>query len=93
MRQRRAKDEKRREKRIAEEENRKIGNFPTPNIHLESFQQFPVFDGRLRTESECTQPSERSTSPELPSSLPIENSYQGPSFASVIYINHLPWIV
>lgn len=79
----RAKEEKRREKRIADEENRILGNYPAPIVHLDpsSYQEFPEFDGRLRTESECTQPSERSSSPELPSSLPIECS--GPSFASV----------
>lgn len=40
-RQRRAKEEKRREKRIEAEENRKIGKFDSPELHLESRDQFP----------------------------------------------------
>lgn len=87
-RQRRAKEEKRREKRIIEEENRKMGKFPTPNLHLDSQFQFPDFNSeRFRNNSESTQPSERSSSPDFSStsgSLPNEFTYAGPSFARML---------
>ncbi|XP_063932738.1 E3 ubiquitin-protein ligase RNF10 [Zophobas morio] len=85
-RQRRAREEKRREKKIADEENRLLGRYPTANIHLESQDQFPCFDGRVRTESECTQPSEGSL-PEIatpPNSLNAEQEHAGPSFAKML---------
>lgn len=40
-RMRRARDERRREKRINEEENKRWGRFPTPHISIDSHQQFP----------------------------------------------------
>ncbi|XP_968231.2 E3 ubiquitin-protein ligase RNF10 [Tribolium castaneum] len=86
-RQRRAREEKRREKKIADEENRLMGKYPVPNLHIESESQFPCFDGRIRTESECTQPSEGSsceTALTPPSSLTIENEHAGPSFAKML---------
>ncbi|XP_018561476.1 RING finger protein 10 [Anoplophora glabripennis] len=87
-RQRRAKEEKRREKRIEAEENRKMGKYPVPNLHLESNDQFPEFgfEARLRTESESTLPSDRSSSPDLlnSSSVSVESTYSGPSFATML---------
>lgn len=59
-RQLKARDEKRREKRIAEEENKKfLGKYPTPNIHIESHQHFPEFQPEAassfkRSESESS---------------------------------------
>ncbi|XP_060787167.1 RING finger protein 10 [Neoarius graeffei] len=43
MRQKKARDEKRREKRIEMEENRKQGKYPEVHIGLENLQQFPAF--------------------------------------------------
>ncbi|KAF7694866.1 RING finger protein 10 [Silurus meridionalis] len=42
-RQKKARDEKRREKRIEMEENRKQGKYPEVHIGLENLQQFPAF--------------------------------------------------
>ncbi|KAJ8955508.1 hypothetical protein NQ317_006104 [Molorchus minor] len=88
-RQRKAKEEKRREKLIEAEENRKMGKFPVPNLHLESNIQFPEFGGepRLRTDSEDTQSSERSPSPKLcslSSSFSESSVCSGPSFATML---------
>ncbi|XP_044271559.1 RING finger protein 10 [Tribolium madens] len=86
-RQRRAREEKRREKKIADEENRLMGKYPIPNLHIESEAQFPCFDGRIRTESECTQPSEGSSCEITitpPNSLTVENEHAGPSFAKML---------
>lgn len=88
-RQRRAKDEKRREKKIEAEENRKMGRYPTPNLHLESNIQFPEFgfESRLCTDSESTLPSGSTSSQDIintPSSTSLENTYAGPSFATML---------
>ncbi|XP_075071139.1 E3 ubiquitin-protein ligase RNF10 isoform X2 [Mixophyes fleayi] len=42
LRQRKARDERRREKRIEIEENKKQGKYPEVHIALENFQQFPA---------------------------------------------------
>ncbi|KAG5871999.1 hypothetical protein JTB14_030841 [Gonioctena quinquepunctata] len=88
-RQRRSKEEKRREKRIEAEENRKMGKYPVANLHLESNIQFPEFcsEARIRTESESTLPSERSSSPDLlasSSTASFDCGYAGPSFATML---------
>lgn len=75
-RQRKVRDEKRREKRIAEEENKKImGKYPSPNIHIESHQHFPEFtpENHQRTESES---SERSLSPTFTSTARTSDDAQ-----------------
>ncbi|RZC34088.1 RING finger protein 10, partial [Asbolus verrucosus] len=83
-RQRRAREEKKREKQIAAEENRLMGIYPVPNLHIESQAQFPYFEARTRTESECTQPSEGSSEISTPpNSLTRENEHAGPSFAKL----------
>uniref|UniRef100_A0A4W5MT82 E3 ubiquitin-protein ligase RNF10 n=1 Tax=Hucho hucho TaxID=62062 RepID=A0A4W5MT82_9TELE len=43
LRQKKARDEKRRERRIEMEENKKQGKYPEVHIGLENFQQFPAF--------------------------------------------------
>ncbi|XP_041422329.1 RING finger protein 10-like isoform X2 [Xenopus laevis] len=43
LRQRKARDEQRREKRIEIEENKKQGKYPEAHIALENLQQFPAF--------------------------------------------------
>lgn len=86
-RQLKAKDEKRREKRIAEEENKKfLGKYPTPNIHIESHQHFPEFipeassSYKQRTESESTT---LSLSPTTSACDTQSLNESGPSFAEV----------
>jgi hypothetical protein len=86
-RQRRAREEKRREKQIAAEENRLMGKYQAPQLHIESQAQFPCFETRTRTESECTQPSEGSLSESTvtpPNSVNTENEHAGPSFAKML---------
>lgn len=86
-RQLKARDEKRREKRIAEEENKKfLGKYPTPNIQIESHQHFPEFTPEAassykRTDSESTPP--RSLSPVSSSSRVGSLNDSGMSFAKV----------
>lgn len=89
-RQRRAKEEKRREKRIEAEENRKYGKQSHYNLHLESNDQFPEFglENRVRTESQEPGVSDLSSSSETggndSSSLEAaSSSFTGPSFATV----------
>lgn len=41
-RQKRARDERRHEKRIIEKENRLMGIYPTPKIQIQSYHQFPI---------------------------------------------------
>lgn len=78
-RQQKARDEKRREKRIAEEENKKyLGRFPTPNIHIESHQDFPQFKQSTpegATASTSYQHQQRTDSESTPRSLsPVSSS-------------------
>jgi len=40
-RQQKKREEKKREDKIMEEENKLIGIYPTPNIDIESYQEFP----------------------------------------------------
>lgn len=40
-RKRRDRDEKQREKKINAEENKRMGKFPTPKVHIESIRHFP----------------------------------------------------
>lgn len=56
--------EKKREKRIIEDENRLIGIYPTPNIDIESYQHFPQLQAELQfsTEHVLSQLSESATS-------------------------------
>lgn len=103
-RQRRAKEEKKREKRIEVEENRKIGKYVTPDLHLESRDQFPdvkeahdmfpeFLDHRNRSESESTFRTERSSSPDLSSSvssMSLDSGYTGPSFATMLATEKKP---
>ncbi|CAG9760781.1 unnamed protein product [Ceutorhynchus assimilis] len=105
-RQRRAKEEKKREKRIEAEENKIIGIFDSPELQLDSRDQFPdvkqshdmfpdYLDHRLRSESESTfmTHSERSISPDLASSISgmsLENTHSGPSFATMLASENKP---
>lgn len=82
-RQHRAKEEKRREKRIAAVENRLMGRKCRPivsNLHIDSTKQFPSFEPRHTSESDDT----NTISPS--GSLNTENNEQtvGPSFAKML---------
>ena len=70
-------EEKRREKKIQEQENRKLGKYPEADIHLDSQQQFPEVGFEYpqlskRTESESTCSS--TTSPALMDPEPTPSS-------------------
>lgn len=99
-RQRRAREEKKREIRIEVEENRKLGRYEAPELHLENHSQFPdvreahymfpdfISASRPRSESETASnvPEEESVNLENTSltSVSLDSSYSGPSFASML---------
>uniref|UniRef100_A0A7N8XU59 E3 ubiquitin-protein ligase RNF10 n=1 Tax=Mastacembelus armatus TaxID=205130 RepID=A0A7N8XU59_9TELE len=56
LRQKKARDEKRREKRIEIEENKKQGKYPEVHIGLENLQHFPAFGSPPHSSSLPTQP-------------------------------------
>ncbi|KAL0979519.1 hypothetical protein UPYG_G00186100 [Umbra pygmaea] len=56
LRQKKARDEKRREKRIEIEENKKQGRYPEVHIGLENLQQFPAFGPSLYNSSPPVHP-------------------------------------
>lgn len=90
-RNKRAREEKRREKLIAEAENRMMGKYPEANIKIDSHYQFPEFDG---TGFEATLGPELGASPKnefvninspcSSTSGSMEHEYNGMSFAKVI---------
>uniref|UniRef100_A0A673GAF9 E3 ubiquitin-protein ligase RNF10 n=1 Tax=Sinocyclocheilus rhinocerous TaxID=307959 RepID=A0A673GAF9_9TELE len=56
LRQKKARDEKRREKRIEIEENRKHGKYPEVHIGLENLQHFPAFGSPSQSGSQVQLP-------------------------------------
>lgn len=68
-----------------------MGRLPEVNMHIESLHQFPQFCGEDQpagvSSSTDTEPSiplmDRSSSPSLAGSVPQEEHYAGPSFATV----------
>nr|XP_061804672.1 E3 ubiquitin-protein ligase RNF10-like [Nerophis lumbriciformis] len=56
LRQKKARDEKRREKRIEIEENKKQGKYPEVHIGLENLQNFPAFGSPPHNSSPLVQP-------------------------------------
>ncbi|XP_052459843.1 RING finger protein 10 [Carassius gibelio] len=56
LRQKKARDEKRREKRIEMEENRKHGRYPEVHIGLENLQHFPAFGSPPQSDSQVLLP-------------------------------------
>uniref|UniRef100_A0A672TED2 E3 ubiquitin-protein ligase RNF10 n=1 Tax=Sinocyclocheilus grahami TaxID=75366 RepID=A0A672TED2_SINGR len=56
LRQKKARDEKRREKRIEIEENRKHGKYPEVHIGLENLQHFPAFGSPPQSDSQVQLP-------------------------------------
>ncbi|XP_051509598.1 RING finger protein 10-like isoform X1 [Myxocyprinus asiaticus] len=77
LRQKKVRDEKRREKRIEMEENRKQGKYPEVHIGLENLQQFPAF-GSPPQYSPILQPPEFLLGP--PSPLSSSPSSEGIMF-------------
>ncbi|XP_057213197.1 RING finger protein 10 isoform X1 [Triplophysa rosa] len=81
LRQKKARDEKRREKRIEMEENRKQGKYPEVHIGLENLQQFPAF-GSPPHYSPLAQPPEFLLGPPSPlSSSPSSDGVMFPNLS------------
>uniref|UniRef100_A0A673W6L4 E3 ubiquitin-protein ligase RNF10 n=1 Tax=Salmo trutta TaxID=8032 RepID=A0A673W6L4_SALTR len=71
LRQKKARDEKRRERRIEMEENRKQGKYPEVQIGLENFQQFPAFGSPLHNGSPPVYPEFLLAPPSFLSTSPV----------------------
>uniref|UniRef100_A0A8C7US28 E3 ubiquitin-protein ligase RNF10 n=1 Tax=Oncorhynchus mykiss TaxID=8022 RepID=A0A8C7US28_ONCMY len=71
LRQKKARDEKRRERRIEMEENKKQGKYPEVHIGLENFQQFPAFGSPLHNGSPPVYPEFLLAPPSFLSSSPV----------------------
>uniref|UniRef100_A0A669CD27 E3 ubiquitin-protein ligase RNF10 n=1 Tax=Oreochromis niloticus TaxID=8128 RepID=A0A669CD27_ORENI len=75
LRQKKARDEKRREKRIEIEENKKQGKYPEVHIGLENLQHFPAFGSPPHNSSPPIQPDFTFAPPSplssSPSSVPL----------------------
>uniref|UniRef100_A0A8C7L563 E3 ubiquitin-protein ligase RNF10 n=1 Tax=Oncorhynchus kisutch TaxID=8019 RepID=A0A8C7L563_ONCKI len=81
LRQKKARDEKRRERRIEMEENKKQGKYPEVHIGLENFQQFPAFGSPLHNGSPPVYPEFLLAPPSFLSSSPVSgetNSFNCP---------------
>uniref|UniRef100_A0A8D3E252 E3 ubiquitin-protein ligase RNF10 n=1 Tax=Scophthalmus maximus TaxID=52904 RepID=A0A8D3E252_SCOMX len=70
LRQKKARDEKRREKRIEMEENTKQGKYPEVHIGLENLQHFPAFGSPPHNSSHLMQPDFTFAPPPALSSSP-----------------------
>ncbi|XP_020720276.1 RING finger protein 10 isoform X2 [Bombus affinis] len=94
-RQQRERDERKREKQITEEENKRMGRYPTPAVHIDSRRHFP----RWQPESESVPSPLESTAASSVASSPSSNTFdemvasrqtdnvaheQGPSFAEML---------
>uniref|UniRef100_A0A4W5MQ43 E3 ubiquitin-protein ligase RNF10 n=1 Tax=Hucho hucho TaxID=62062 RepID=A0A4W5MQ43_9TELE len=71
LRQKKARDEKRRERRIEMEENKKQGKYPEVHIGLENFQQFPAFGAPPHNGSPPVYPEFLLAPPSFLSSSPV----------------------
>ncbi|XP_072538641.1 E3 ubiquitin-protein ligase RNF10 [Salminus brasiliensis] len=81
LRQKKVRDEKRRERRIEMEENRKQGKYPEVHIGLENLQHFPAF-GSPPQNSLSVQPPELLFGPSSPlSSSPASDGVMFPSLS------------
>ncbi|XP_059379946.1 E3 ubiquitin-protein ligase RNF10-like isoform X2 [Carassius carassius] len=78
LRQKKARDEKRREKRIEMEENRKHGRYPEVHIGLENFQHFPAFGSPPQSDSQLQLP-ELLLGPPSPLSSPSSDGVMFPN--------------
>ncbi|XP_019763008.2 RING finger protein 10 [Dendroctonus ponderosae] len=95
-RQKRLKDEKRRERKIDAEENRKMGIYVSPDLQLENLDHFPdvytaneMLESRQRTTSDSTffghLDVDTTSGQDSPTSnTSLDNAYCGPSFATML---------
>ncbi|XP_053181139.1 RING finger protein 10 [Scomber japonicus] len=79
LRQKKARDEKRREKRIEIEENKKQGKYPEVHIGLENLQHFPAFGSPPYNSSPPIQPDFTFAPPSPLSSSPSSDGMRFPS--------------
>lgn len=79
LRQKKARDEKRREKRIEIEENKKQGKYPEVHIGLENLQQFPAFGSPPYYSSPPVCPEFLLAPPSPLSSSPVSDGMMFPS--------------
>uniref|UniRef100_A0A672MKM5 E3 ubiquitin-protein ligase RNF10 n=1 Tax=Sinocyclocheilus grahami TaxID=75366 RepID=A0A672MKM5_SINGR len=90
LRQKKARDEKRREKRIEIEENRKHGKYPEVHIGLENLQHFPAFGSPPQSGSQVQLPELLLGPPSPLSSSPSSGSthslLQWPSVVSLLLV-------
>ncbi|XP_028269332.1 E3 ubiquitin-protein ligase RNF10 isoform X1 [Parambassis ranga] len=83
LRQKKARDEKRREKRIEIEENKKQGKYPEVHIGLENLQHFPAFGSPPHNSSPPVQPDFTFAPPSPLSSSPSSVVSDGLSFPNL----------
>ncbi|XP_058492748.1 RING finger protein 10 [Solea solea] len=81
LRQKKARDEKRREKRIEMEENKKQGKYPEVHIGLENLQHFPAFGSPPHNYSPPVQPDFTFAPPSPLSSSPSSDGMRFPSLS------------
>lgn len=79
LRQKKARDEKRRERRIEMEENRKQGKYPEVHIGLENLQHFPAFGSPPNSGSPPAHPEFLLAPPSPLSSSPASDGLMFPS--------------
>ncbi|XP_060814402.1 E3 ubiquitin-protein ligase RNF10 isoform X1 [Bombus pascuorum] len=98
-RQQRERDERKREKQITEEENKRMGRYPTPAVHIDSRRHFPQWQPELLFSEESVPSPPESTAASSVASSPSSNTFdemvaskqtdnvvheQGPSFAEML---------
>ncbi|KAK2898851.1 hypothetical protein Q8A67_010269 [Cirrhinus molitorella] len=81
LRQKKVRDEKRREKRIEIEENRKHGKYPEVHIGLENLQHFPAFGSPPQSSSQMQLPEFLLGPPSPLSSSPISDGVMFPNLS------------
>ncbi|XP_068616757.1 E3 ubiquitin-protein ligase RNF10 isoform X2 [Brachionichthys hirsutus] len=81
LRQKKARDEKRREKRIEIEENKKQGKYPEVHIGLENLQHFPAFRSPAFRGGAQTEPDFTLEPPAPPSGGPSSDAMGFPSLS------------
>ncbi|KAM3867856.1 E3 ubiquitin-protein ligase RNF10 [Diretmus argenteus] len=79
LRQKKAREEKRRERRIEMEENKKQGRYPEVHIGLENLQQFPAFGSPPHNSNPPVQPDFLLAPPSPLSSSPVSDGMMFPS--------------
>ncbi|XP_057331995.1 RING finger protein 10 [Microplitis mediator] len=75
-RNRRERDEKKREKKITAEENKRMGRYPTPNVHIGSHKHFPEWHPESQSSSISIPSPPESIATSSVASSPIHNSFE-----------------